>query len=50
MNKGDILLFSALLLHSSNLNYSDKVRYSTQARYTSMKEEVDPIMGEVIPV
>ena len=50
MNKGDILLFSALLLHSSNLNISDKVRYAVQPRYTPLIEEVDAGMGEVIPV
>ncbi|MCI0400601.1 MAG: phytanoyl-CoA dioxygenase family protein [Gammaproteobacteria bacterium] len=48
MEKGDALLFSALLLHSSNLNISDGIRYSVQPRYTSLGLPLDPKMGGVI--
>ncbi len=50
MEKGDVLLFSALLLHSSGLNVSDTIRYSVQARYTPLGLPVDPGMGAVLPV
>ena len=50
MNKGDLLLFNALLLHSGNLNLSSGIRYSLQPRYTSLNGEVDPNMGSVIPL
>ena len=50
MNKGDLLLFNALLLHSGNLNLSSSIRYSLQPRYTSLSGDIDPNMGSVIPL
>jgi len=50
MNKGDLLLFNALMLHTGNLNLSQSIRYSLQPRYTPLHGEVDPAMGEVIPL
>lgn len=50
MQRGDLLLFHALLLHSSGLNMSSTVRLSVQARYSAISAPTDPSMGQVIPV
>jgi phytanoyl-CoA hydroxylase len=50
MNKGDILLFSALLLHSSNINISKEIRYSMQPRFTPLTENTDEDMKGVIKI
>jgi len=50
MQRGDLLLFNALLLHSSGLNMSPTVRLSIQARYSELSATTDPAMGKVIPV
>jgi len=50
MEAGDLLLFHSCLVHSSNLNLSDSIRYSVQARFVPMGADVDPGMGEAIPV
>jgi len=50
MQRGDLLLFNALLLHSSGLNMSPTVRLSIQARYSALSAPTDPDMGQVIPV
>ncbi len=50
MQRGDLLLFHALLLHSSSLNMSPTARLSIQARYSALSAPTDPSMGHVIPV
>lgn len=50
MQRGDLLLFHALLLHSSGLNMSPTARLSVQARYSAISAPTDPSMGQVIPV
>lgn len=48
MERGDLLLFNALLLHSSGINISERIRMSVQARYTPLNLPSDPAMGRVI--
>lgn len=50
MEAGDLLLFHSCLVHSSNLNLSDSIRYSVQARFAPLGADVDPGMGEAIPL
>lgn len=50
MQRGDLLLFHALLLHSSGINLSEAARLSVQARYTALSRPTDPSMGKVIPI
>lgn len=50
MQKGDLLLFNALLLHSSSLNMSDSARISLQPRYSRLSDKTDSSMGSIIPV
>jgi ectoine hydroxylase-related dioxygenase (phytanoyl-CoA dioxygenase family) len=48
MNRGDVLLFSALMLHSSGVNISNGLRCSAQARFSRLSDPVDPSMGRLI--
>lgn len=50
MQRGDLLLFNALLLHSSGFNMSSTARLSVQARYSALSASTDRAMGKVIPV
>jgi len=50
MERGDLLLFNALLLHSLGLNLSSTCMLTVQSRYSRLNAPTDPSMGQVIEI
>lgn len=50
MERGDLLLFNALLLHSLGLNLSSTAMLTVQSRYTDIDAPTDISMGKVIAI